>query len=200
MKISLLDTTIRDQTWIHKDAIRDVRCKNDKLLCASFDSTASIIDAKTLKEIISFPTETKAWSCEWSSNEHFCYVGCQDGSVKIFDIRSPNEHVNILPKIENFVQPCHSLSAISRQNTSLYSKLDENCIDILLSGCMNGVASYANMQDNTFSFSSVLSPELNGRCISVSYDEISNYCIASYRSTVEYSKPSHHVSKIFLPR
>ena len=109
--------------------------------------------------------------------------------IKLFDMRAPDKCVDVLRR-EEFQQPCHSLCRVD-------SRID-GCIDTLIGGCMNGASVYMNMKEASLSTFKLLEPELEGKCISVACDPISSLCLASYRTTKEYKKTSHHVSQQVL--
>lgn len=87
---------------LHQKQIRDMQfslCQNDVILTVSMDKKAILYNCSGNVTVQTFLTDYPLWSCCWDEVQtHIFYIGCSNGSIIAYDIRSPQDPLVTYPQ------------------------------------------------------------------------------------------------------
>lgn len=117
--LRFIDTvSFRPTNFLHTSVklVRDISLSDDQqlLAAASMETKVKLFDLRTLSVSTIFQLEDKRlWSCSLGrkNNEHYIYLGSQQGSVYVYDIRFPETLVDEY-RTEGDLSPVIQIAAI----------------------------------------------------------------------------------------
>ncbi|XP_015898419.1 uncharacterized protein LOC107431904 isoform X3 [Ziziphus jujuba] len=148
-------------------------------LLASLGKKLSVISMESNNVILAYDLPVAAWTCSWDLNSsHYIYVGLQNGSVMVFDMRQTTGPMNSLRGLTS--NPVHTLHSLLHNSTPPSGSRS------VLSASSVGLCQW-NFDGSDEGPSFVHGMENQGVCISLAYCPSSDDIVASYRPKVEMS-------------
>ena len=185
-RISLADSRHVQTYGGHSKSVRDVAFGLDDsaVLSVGFDRKAVLTSLETASPLAEIPLASTGWSCGWHpSEESYFFVGLGDGTVAIYDIRSPSSAVATLSLRSS--QPIHSL-AFTRTKDALDMLVVATC-----SAGVHGFPITGTLSDTSVALMGTpISAEPSSVVTSLAADPVSSSLLFSYRPPASASGPS----------
>ncbi|XP_076274362.1 mutagen-sensitive 302 isoform X2 [Rhynchophorus ferrugineus] len=167
---------------LHKNSIKDMSLhpSDNKVLTVSTDKKFRVTDTQSTMTILTVSLDSVPWACGWNPrDDDELFIGSQNGSVCIYDIRNLHSPKNTF-NFEGDFSPIVSLTGIK----------NDNGLDLLLVAKLNSVWAIENHPGGNYN--RYLLP-LDGPFLSLNYDRGSRQLLVSSRPNSQTPYARHTV-------